>query len=155
MIRALLLQLSSQLQDGYTDLAQLHKSYRTGIPPSPVLLEYLRRLIQRFQYVYFFLDALDESPRNGPREYLLQALETMRKWGVQGLHLFVISRDEMDIRESLDLPATHQIIMRNEGIDQDIVDFIFGQLDGDRRLRKLSPYRDKIQEALAKGAKGV
>ena len=155
LIRALLLQLSSQLQDGHTDLAQLHESYRTGIPPSPELLEYLRRLIQRFQHVYIFLDALDESPTNGTRERLLKALETMRKWGVQGLHLFVTSRDELDIRKSLGLPASHQIIMRNEGIDQDIVDFIFGQLDGNPRLRKLLPYRDKIQVALAKGAQGV
>lgn len=155
MIRALLLQLSSQLQDGHTDLAQLHKSYQTGIPPSPVLLEYLRRLIQRFQHVYIFLDALDESPGNGPREYLLQALETMQKWGVQGLHLFVTSRDLLDIREFLSLPTTQQITMRNGGNDKDIVDFISGQLDGDRRLRKLSPYRDKIHKALAKGAKGV
>lgn len=155
MIRALLLQLSSQLQDGHTELAQLHESHRIGTPPTSELLEYLPRLIQRFQHVYILLDALDESPRNGPRSDLLQALETMRKWGVQGLHLFVTSRDEMDIRESLDLPASHQILMRNAGIDQDIVDFIAGQLDGDQKLRKLSPYRNKIQEVLAKSAKGV
>ena len=155
MIRALMLQLSYQLQDGHTDLAQLHKSYSAGIPPSPVLLEYLRRLIQRFQHVYIFLDALDESPGNGPREYLLKALETVQKWGVQGLHLFLTSRDLPDIRESLGLPTTQRIVMRNEGMDKDIMDFISGQLNGDGRLRKLLPYRDRIQEALAEGAQGV
>lgn len=71
VIRALVLQLSSHLQDGHTDLAQLHESYRAGLPPSPVLLEYLRRLIQRFQHVHFFLDALDENPSSRPREHLL------------------------------------------------------------------------------------
>lgn len=79
----------------------------------------------------------------------------MRKWGVQGLHLFVTSRDLLDIREFLGLPIIQQIIMRNEGINKDIVDFISGQLDEDRRLRKLSPYRNKIQIALAKGARGM
>ena len=155
MLRALLLQLSSQLQDGYADLKQLHESYKTGIPPSPKLLEYLRRLIQRFRHVYILLDALDESPRSGPRRYVLDTLETMRQWGVGHLHLFVTSRDESDIHEYLNLPAIQQVTMSNAGIDRDIVDFISGRLSGDRMLRKLSPYQDKIQKTLAQDAQGV
>lgn len=87
--------------------------------------------------------------------YVLDALEAMRDWGVQGLHLFVTSRDEPDIRDSLDISATHQVAMQNAGIDKDIADFISGRFDADRRLRKLLPYRNKIQETLAKRAKGV
>ena len=155
MLRALLLQLSSQLQDGHADLTRLHDSYKAGIPPWRVLIDHLRRLIQRFHHVYIILDALDESPRNGPREYVLDALEAMRNWSVQGLHLFVTSRDESDIRDSLGLSATQQVTMQNAGIDKDITDFISGRFDTDRRLRKLLPYRDKIQEILAKRAKGV
>ena len=155
MLRALLLQLSSQLQDGYADPKQLHESYKTGIPPSPILLEYFRRLIQRFHHVYILLDALDESPRSGPRGYVLDTLETMRQWGVGHLHLFVTSRDEPDIHESLDLPAIQQVTMSNAGIDRDIGDFISGRLSGDRRLRRLSPYQDKIQKTLGQGAQGV
>ena len=155
MLRALLLQLSSQLQDGYVDLKRLHESYKTGIPPSPTLLEYFRRLIQRFHHVYILLDALDESPRSGPRGYVLDALETIRQWGVGHLHLFVTSRDEPDIHQSLGLPAIQQVTMSNTGIDRDIVDFISGRLSGDRRLRRLSPYQDKIQKTLAQGARGV
>ena len=155
MLRTLLLQLSSQLQDGYTDLTRLHESYKAGRPPSPVLLEYLRRLIQRFHHVYILLDALDESPRSGSRVYVLDALQTIRQWGMGNLHLFVTSRDELDIHESLNLSTVQQVAMSNTGIDQDIVDFISGRLSGDRRLRRLLPYQDKIQEALAQGARGV
>ena len=155
MLRALLLQLSSQLRDGHVDLARLHESYKAGTPPLPVLIEHLQRLIQRFHQVYIMLDALDESPRNGSRVYVLDALEAMRDWVVQGLHLFVTSRDEPDIRDSLDISAAQQVIMQNAGIDKDIADFISGRFDADRRLRKLLPYRDKIQETLAKRAKGV
>ena len=72
-LRALLLQLSSQLRDGHADLTLLHESYKAGIPSSPVLIEHLHRLIQRFHQVYVMLDALDESPRNG-----LQSLSTAR-----------------------------------------------------------------------------
>ena len=155
MIRALLLQLSSQLQDGHVDLKRLHESYKVGIPPSPVLLEYLRRLIQRFHHVYIFLDALDESPRNGSRGHVLDALEIIRKWGIQHLHLFVSSRDEPDIRESLLVPTVQQVVMQDTGIDKDIADFISGRLSADRRLRRLLPYGDIIQETLARDARGV
>lgn len=155
MLRALLLQLSSQLRDGHADLTRLHESYKAGTPSLPVLIEHLQRLIQRFHQVYIMLDALDESPRNGSRVYVLDALETMRDWGVQGLHLFVTSRDEPDIRDSLDISVTQQVTMQNAGIDKDIADFISGRFDADRRLRKLLPYRDRIQETLAKRAKGV
>lgn len=155
MLRALLLQLSSQLRDGHADLTRLHESYKAGTPSLPVLIEHLQRLIQRFHQVYIMLDALDESPRNVSRVYVLDALEAMRGWGVQGLHLFVTSRDEPDIRDSLDISVTQQVTMQNAGIDKDIADFISGRFDADRRLRKLLPYRDKIQETLAKRAKGV
>lgn len=155
MLRALLLQLSSQLPDGHRDLTRLYDSYKAGRPPSPVLIEYLRRLAQRFHQVYIMLDGLDESPRDGPRQYVLDALEAMRTWGVQGLHLFVTSRDEPDIRESLNLSDAQQVKMQNAEIDKDIADFISGRFDADRRLRRLLPYRDKIQETLAKRAKGV
>ena len=155
MLRALLLQLSNQLQDGYADLTRLHDLYKSGIPPWPLLVEHLRRLIQRFHHVYILLDALDENPRNGSREDVLNVLETMRNWDVQCLHLFVTSRDEPNIRESLDLSFTQRVVMQNAGIDKDIADFISSRLNEDRRLRKFLPYRDKIHKTLVKGAKGV
>ena len=155
MLRALLLQLSSQLQDGHTDLTRLHDSYKSGLPPSPVLLDYLQRSIKRFRHVYIALDALDESPGHRPREYVLDALEAMQNWGFEGLHLFITSRDESDIRESLNLSPAHQVKMRNSGIDEDISKFISGRLDTGRRLRKFWSYRNKIQESLAARAKGM
>lgn len=155
LIRALLLQLSSQLQDGYADLRQLYESHKAGMPPSTILCEYLRRLIQRFQHVYLLLDALDESPRNGRRQHVLDTLETMRGWGIRHLHLFVTSRDEPDIRESLDLSATQQVVMQDAEIDKDIANFISARLKEDRMLRRLLPYHDKILKTLNQGAQGV
>ena len=156
MLRALLLQLSSQLHDGHTDLTRLYASYRAaGMPPWPVLIDHLQRLIQRFNHAYILLDALDESPRNGPREDVLRALEEMRNRGLQGLHLFITSRDEPDIRDFLDITTTQQVTMQNTGIDKDIAEFISGRFDTDRRLRKWLLYREKIERTLAERAKGV
>ena len=160
MIQPLLLQLSSQLQDGHADLVQLYESYSIGTPPSTVLLECLRDLILKFRHVYILVDALDESPPRGPqresrpRDDVLNAMETLRKWGLRGLHLFVTSRDERDIRDSLDLSTTRQITLQNKEVADDIANFINGRLK-DRSFRKWSPWDDKIREALIAGANGV
>ncbi|KAL8989283.1 MAG: hypothetical protein Q9169_008392, partial [Polycauliona sp. 2 TL-2023] len=155
MLRSLLLQLSNQLEDGHADLKRLQESHKTSIPPVPTLLAYFQRIMQRFRQVYILLDALDESPRTGLRVHVLDALETLQSYGMQQLHLFVTSRDELDIRDALDLPTAQQVKMQNAGIDQDITNYVTGQLSGDRRLRRLSNYHDKIQQALTSGAKGV
>lgn len=155
MLRALLLQLSHQLRNGSADLAQLHDRYTTGMPPSSMLLVYLRRIVERFSNVYIMLDALDESPLNGRRKYVLDALEAMRHWGVHSLHLFVTSRNESDIRESLDLSSAQEVSVHNSAMDRDINDLVSSRLDKDRRLLRLRPHREKIQESLAVRAKGM
>lgn len=107
MLRTLLLQLSGQSSRGHSELTRLHHSYQNGIPPSSVLTDCLHRLIEEFHHVYIILDALDESPRNGARDQVLEVLEVMKKWSFRGLHLLVTSRDEIDIRDYLD-PSLNQ-----------------------------------------------
>jgi hypothetical protein len=155
MLRAWLLQLSGQVQDGYKDLTSLYETYSTGTPPPMVLLTYLRRLMQRFDHIYLLLDALDESPGNGQREKVLGALGEIKSWGLEGVHLFVTSRDELDIRESFTHLSGMEVKMRNAGIQKDIADYISNQLAKDPRLKRWLPYRAKIEETLVKGAQGV
>ena len=155
MLRALLLQLSAQLQDGQADLVKLYNSHQAGTIPLQILIIYLRRLIERFRDVFIMLDALDESPQDEPRGHVLETLETMRKWGLQGLHLFFTSRNERDIDDFFDLSTNQRIAMQNSGIDKDIADFILGRLNTSQSLQKWGKYRDKIQESLARRAKGV
>ncbi|KAL9636266.1 MAG: hypothetical protein Q9164_002929 [Protoblastenia rupestris] len=138
MIRALLWQLSNQSSDRHIDLLQLYEAHKTGTPSSTVLRAYLRRLFGRFRQVYIFLDALDECLRSEGRERILETLEEIQKWDLLHIHLFITSRDEADIR-----------------IDNDIANFVSRQLNEDRQLLKLSPYRDQIRIALTEGAKGV
>ena len=155
MLRALLMQLSGQLQDGHSHLTWLHDLSKTGIPTPSVLTDYLQRLVQRFHHVYIILDALDESPRNGARENVLDKIEMMQNWSLQGLHLLVTSRDLSDIRSSFNPSPSQEVKMRNAGIDKDIENFISSRLHEDRRLRKWLQYSRKIEETLAKRAQGV
>jgi hypothetical protein len=105
--------------------------------------------------VYILLDALDESPRYSQRDHVLNAVETVRKWLLPGLHLLVTSRDEPDIRESLRPAGDQEVVMKNTEIDQDISDFISGQLTTDLKLRKWQAYDDRIQKVLGERAQGV
>jgi hypothetical protein len=155
VLRTLLLQLSGQLSDSHTDLARLCDSYHTSIPPAIVLIAHLRHLIQRFDQVYILLDALDESPRYGQRDRVLNTIETMRKWLLPGLHLLVTSRDEPDIRESLSPVGDEEVIMKNTEINHDISNFISRQLEIDPKLRKWRACHDRIQQVLAERAQGV
>lgn len=79
----------------------------------------------------------------------------MQRWSFPGLHLLVTSRDESNIRISLNLSSNQEVKMKNGGIDEDISVFVWGRLQEDRKLQKWLPYSKKIQEALAKRAQGV
>lgn len=153
ILRALLLQLAGQISDGPILLGQLHSSYQTGTPSPAGLIEYLRLLMQKFDQVYILVDALDESPRYKQRDRVLGALRTMRQWKLASLHLLVTSRDEPDIRRSLNPSEDEDVLMQNMSIDKDIGDFISGHLDTE--LPQWHKYHDQIQKELAGRARGV
>lgn len=154
MLRALLLQLSDQLSDFQTDLARLHESNRSAVPPPEVLITYLQRLIQKFDQVYILLDALDESSRYSHRDRVLNAIQTMRKWLFLGMHLLITSRDELDIRQSLSLTENYEVILKNAEINKDIGDFISEKLKTDPGLKKWWMYHNQIQQVLTSRAQG-
>ncbi|SCO87596.1 uncharacterized protein FRV6_11723 [Fusarium oxysporum] len=155
MLRALVLQLSGQLNDNHTFLSRLHDSYRNASPPDPALLDCLHHLVRAFKDVYIVLDALDESPRDKHREGMLQCLAELRAWSEPGLHLIVSSRDEVDIREELSALSEETIKMKNHSIDRDISSFISEHLRNNRRLRKWEEHHARIEAALTTRAQGV
>ncbi|KFY05580.1 hypothetical protein V492_08436 [Pseudogymnoascus sp. VKM F-4246] len=164
MLRTLILQLSSQLNDNHAILSQLFNRYRNGTPPDQDLEDCMRQLVQRFEHVYIILDALDESPRNKHRKNIqrgvLEVLTVIRKWPESGLHLLVTSRDEPDIRDVLrnDLHATPDEIvsMKNTYVDSDIASFISGCLKNRRELHDWRiKYHDQIEKALTEKSNGV
>ncbi|KAJ6089813.1 hypothetical protein N7467_005029 [Penicillium canescens] len=155
MLRALLSQLSEQLENADSELQQLHDLHKSGTPPTEALIASLERMIRRFDDVYILLDALDESPRYSRREEVITSIEKMRKRSFPGLHLLVTSRDELDIRDSLVPRDDENIVMKNPAIDKDIADFITCRLNDDSNLLKWGPYHEQIGNALAKRAQGV
>ncbi|KAF2180645.1 hypothetical protein K469DRAFT_639699 [Zopfia rhizophila CBS 207.26] len=159
MLRALVLQLSSQLNDNYGLLSRLHDSYRNATPPDQALVDCLHQLVRAFEHVYIILDALDESPRNKYRGAMLQALVDIWAWSEPGFHLLVTSRDETDIREVLreELYASSDevVSIKNDSVDSDIASYVSGYLKGSRKLRRWEKYHDQIEKALIERADGV
>ncbi|KAJ5935909.1 NACHT nucleoside triphosphatase [Penicillium verhagenii] len=155
MLRTLLLQLSVQVPDGEKDLEQLYKLNKSGSPPVNVLLNSLHGLLKRFRDAYILLDALDESPREPKREGVLNAIQVIRDWSIPGLHLLVTSRNELDIRESLNPSCVQDIPLRNPETDKDIANFVSYQLKNDTKLQRWKERHAEIQEKLAADARGV
>ncbi|KAF9780665.1 hypothetical protein IL306_000013 [Fusarium sp. DS 682] len=155
MLRALVLQLSSQLDDNHTFLSRLHSSYRNASPPDPALIDCLHQLIRAFEDVYIILDALDESPKDKHREGMLQCLAGLRAWSEPSLHLIVSSRDEIDIREELGALPEETIQMKNDSIDRDIASFISEHLRNSQQLRNWEEHHAQIEAALTTRSQGV
>ncbi|KAH6881080.1 hypothetical protein B0T10DRAFT_518795 [Thelonectria olida] len=155
MLRALVLQLSSQLDDNRTFSSWLYNSCCNGSPPDPALMYCLHQLVRAFKDVYIVLDALDESPRDKHRGAMLQYLVELRAWSEPGLHLIVSSRDEVDIREELGALPEETIMMKNDSVDRDIASFISEHLHNNRRLRKWDEHHARIETALTTRAQGV
>ncbi|KEZ43579.1 hypothetical protein SAPIO_CDS4505 [Scedosporium apiospermum] len=156
MLRALILQLSTQLEDRGS-LLELHNRYRNASPPDDALVEYLHQLISMFDHVYILLDALDESPRDksGKRKDVLNILVEMQNWAEPGLHLMVTSRDEPDIREMLSAPKDKIISMWDKSVDHDIATFVSKRLRDSKEFRVWEDDYDKIETAFTCRAKGV
>ncbi|KAJ6031800.1 NACHT nucleoside triphosphatase [Penicillium herquei] len=155
MLRTLLLQLSAQLPDGEKDLQQLYMIHRSGSPPVDTLLALLRNFLERFCDTYILLDALDESPRDSQREGVLKVIQVIRDWSIPGVHLLVTSRNELDIRESLNPSCGQDVPLRNSGMNRDIAEFVSYQLNNDAKLQRWKVRHEEIQKKLATDAQGV
>lgn len=155
LLRALLLQLSGQISGVDEDLARLKETYNCGIPPVQTLMAYLRGAISRISQVFIFLDALDECPIDSTRSEVLSVIRTIRNWSLSGLHLLVTSRAVPEIRHELSDVSGKSIEMKNDGIDQDIDNYISRRLERDSQLSRWGIRCNRIKEYLVQHAGGV
>lgn len=156
MLRALLLQLSNQIADGPAILNSLYSRYKDRTLSLPALMDSLKQVVSHFDSVYFIIDALDESPRNGEREIVLDTLACMRSWSVAGgLHILASSRDLPDIREHLSTSENEEVSLKNAGVDKDISHFVSHYLRQNPKMSKWSACHDEIEKALVEQANGM
>ncbi|ETS85999.1 hypothetical protein PFICI_04024 [Pestalotiopsis fici W106-1] len=155
MLRALLFQLTSQLNDTPRALKELRDKYCPGTPPEQALLDCLYKAVREFREVYILVDALDESPRNKYRQSVLECIQDIRAWSQPGVHLLATSRDEPDIRRRLEQAGCETLSLRNTGVDKDIASFVSSHLRADPDLSEWQEFFDRIEETLIQKAQGV
>jgi Cdc6-like AAA superfamily ATPase len=159
MVRSLISQLSQQCVKIPVVLETLFSSCenRQRHPSLDDFLQVLQYMIQEFPRSYIILDALDECTN---RAELMDVLKSMTEWRLEQCHILVTSRQERDIKSSLEdlVDKQHIIHLQSKSVDQDIHTYIRQRLSHDKNLEKWQKdcdIRQAIEEALLKGAHGM
>ena len=151
MIKYLLLQLSEKI---------VHKTvplFEAFEPSEPLTdegaVDLLRSTLLSFRRIFIVVDALDECV---DKETLLEFIDTLRKWNLEQLHFLVTSRDEVDLRDGIDLSESGEdLSLQTSGQDEDIKEYICMSLATDSRLKKWFNLRSLIENRLVDGANGM
>jgi hypothetical protein len=155
MLCSLIVQLLRQAVD---IPARLDTLFYGGRPPAlEELLQIVRDMTQQFPQIYIMLDALDEC---GQRLELMEILEVIVGWKFSNLHLIMTSRQEQEIKSSLEsfVDPKNIICLENDVVDKDIQLYIRQRLCEDKGLakwRKDVTLQQEIEAALLKGSKGM
>ncbi|KAF2000430.1 ankyrin, partial [Amniculicola lignicola CBS 123094] len=145
LLSQLVVQKQSTLESIHTLYAQHHDGFK---PPSErVLLETLRVALVDAGTVYFVMDALDESCE---RVGLLNIVEQVATWQLNGLHLLATSRSESDIEDTFRRLNSTILHIGGQNIKQDIKIHVQNSVSQDRRLgRWASDVQREVVEAVS------
>jgi len=137
----------------------LHSSCENGKrePSIDSLLEVLQQIIFEFPQACIFLGALDEFSH---RAELMETLEKIMQWQIDGCHLILTSRKERDIELSLEnlVEGCNIIFLQSNLVDMDIRSDVYHRLSVDKNLSKWRTDPNivhEIETAMMKGAHGM
>lgn len=159
MVKSLITQLSQSCIEIPAALKSLFSLCLHGQrqPSLDALLDVLRQMIQDFPTSFIVLDALDECT---DREELLPILETIAGWQLESLHVIVTSRNEADIRASMDCHVVQDdmVCLQSKVVDRDISSYVLHRLSTDKdlqRWRKNPKAQREIETVLMEKACGM
>lgn len=158
ILRSLVSQLLWELSSLPDTLLDLYKRHKHKQPTIEVLLLALRFVMDMPGQTYIFIDALDECPaRTGEREELLNALQSVKGYGIPTLHILLTSRREIDINERLTSVLTEPPFgIQNSEVDQDIRIHVRSEVRSNARLSKWPLIiQEEIETELVKGSHGM
>ncbi|KAI9705786.1 MAG: hypothetical protein M1820_005034 [Bogoriella megaspora] len=154
MLRAIISQLSHQASNNYADLERLYSSMQPTSPGVFDLFNLFQTLVGRFEDVYLFVDAVDESPLKH-RTHVLKAFADMSSWHERQPHVVITSRDTRDIRDKLG-PIAEEISLNKENVAKDIERYISERLENDPALcRRWPNQRSRIKDVLTERSCGM
>ena len=158
MVRSLISQLSEQCVKVPTTFEMILSSCERGERYQTLgsFLHVLQQMVKEFSQTYIILDALDEC---ASREELVGILNSMAGWEFENLHILVTSRNDPDVKSSLECLVEKQNIIWFQPplVDKDMRAYIHQKLTKDKNLwkwQKNKDIRQEMEEALIKGAHG-
>jgi NACHT domain len=147
MVKSLITQLSQYCIKVPTALESLSSSSLDGQqqPSLDALLQMLHQMIQDFPASFIVLDALDEC---NDRVELLHILETIAGWQLENLHMIFTSRNEADIRASVEhLVHDHNTVcLQSKLVNKDISSYVRHRLSNDKNLQRWSKHPEAQRE---------
>lgn len=154
-IRSLLFQFAQQAANGLQDLEQLYQKCRSGEqqPAEDAIQSLLRNTIDKIDFKYVVLDALDECT---DREVLLTFIYDLLNGKLEGLLVMATSRRERDIEEQLRPIADYNINIQSAVVDKDIKVYVQNRLATDFKLKKWpESVRNEITSVIIEKAHGM
>jgi hypothetical protein len=133
LVHSLLTQLSARLGPRCNILSDLYSAHDQGKnqPSDSILAKCLKEMLVLPDQspTYLIIDALDESPNTSgipsPRKTVLQLLKELVNLSLPNLHICVMSRPEIDIRNVLEPLTSRQVSLHDQsGQKKDIVDYV-------------------------------
>jgi hypothetical protein len=134
--------------------AAVYELYRHGgNPTARSLLLALEKVVQAFDRVFIFVDALDESLH---RENLLRLLQNLAADArFENLRVLATSREYIDIEEVM-LDISTPVSMRDPLLDEDIALYIRSKLESHPKLKRWpKEFREQVSETLSTKANGM
>lgn len=105
------------------DIKVLYKTCGRGLhrPALQRSVQLLKSLISKLGDIFLVIDPLDECPRDGRREELLQLLSHIHHFGFPNLHIITTSRPEPDVTQVLKLIQTAgENFVKSSSVNDDI-----------------------------------
>ncbi|KAK3685175.1 hypothetical protein B0T22DRAFT_537570 [Podospora appendiculata] len=133
---------------------RLYRLYKEGGQPNLVdLMHSLAEILKKFERVYLFVDAVDESM---PRENLLRVIRDLATDSrFDNVRTMVTSRQYIDI-ENVMSEISIPVSMNNPLLDEAIRIYVEAQLEKHPKLRRWPAYlQEEVLEALSAKAKGI
>lgn len=158
-LASLVAQLYSHLSTFPPHIGQFYERCNLGKlrPSLDELTGILFEVIECLDHVFIVIDALDECPKDGERDLLLNILSNLKSRTLDNLHVLVTSRREPDIEECIvPLLTAQPISLQGSEVDWDIQSHISSVLATDPKLKKWSDeIKQEIETALTQGANGM
>ncbi|WPH03584.1 Hypothetical protein R9X50_00646600 [Acrodontium crateriforme] len=125
-------------EPGLSMLQKVHDEQGGSMPSPDEYEKILVASLQSCKAVFLFLDALDECPKDGALQDILDLVELRLLAEMPNLKIFATSREVPVVRECMAKIGAHVMTVAARSVDVDIQKYVLRELSEDRQLKRLN-----------------